>query len=147
MAFFIFLYVNQYQITPIWIQTLFLDLILFQNDSFLGCLPSIDQLNFDGVTSIEALKSVENLRHKKCIEVCDSLMHAIVVFTIVNENQNLSDCLCLESLWNTLAKIKETDNPKECVHRAYLTPWAFSKCSHATFLDPKQTSIPQVNLI
>ncbi|XP_075251543.1 sialate:O-sulfotransferase 1-like isoform X2 [Convolutriloba macropyga] len=118
-----------------------------KNKSFLGCLPSIDKLNFDAVNSIEALKSVENLRREKCIEVCDSLMHAIAIFTVKNNKQSKADCVCLETLWRNIAKIREKNNPKECVNSAYITPWAFSKCSHATFLDPKQTSIPQVGLI
>ena len=121
-------------------------LILFQNDSFLGCLPSFDQFHVDQANLIEAFKSVKKLRREKCLEICESLMHSVAVFTKKDSEQKLWDCSCLQSLWNTVAKVNETADPQDCFHAAYITPWAYSKCSHATFLDPRQTKIPQVCL-
>ena len=121
----------------------------FQNNSFLGCLRQSAKLKLDGISSIEALKSMRQLTPQGCSEMCSSLMHSMAVYKKTSQtiHYDTGDCVCMESLWDNINQIADVDNPVTCGSQAYVTKWGLSKCTYARFLLPDQTRIPVVSKI
>ena len=120
--------------------------VCFQNNSFLGCLPSLKDFTLDGETSISAIESVKGLKVVNCIETCHSLMQALAVFTYKDKARSHASCVCLKRMWHNMNKLRDTDSPQKCTNQLFATNWGLSQCTYAKFLDPKQTIVPQVCL-